>query len=106
MTPPVRVLVFGEASSVGRVEAALPPANWACVTAALPGTGRETSALETGEIAVLCQSAHLALETCRSLGPFLDDAGDLPLIVVLPDGEAGYAADVMRAGARDCVTED
>ena len=105
MTAPVRVLVFGEAFSAARVEAALHPSNWACVTAALPGTGDETPALGTGDVAVLCQSVHAAVETCRRVVRLLDDAGDVPLIVVLPDGQAGCAVDVMRAGARDCVTE-
>ena len=109
MTSPVRVLVFGDPHSAGRVEAALRPSGWVCVVTALPGTGEGAPALEIGacEIAIVCHSADVAVETCRSLLRLLDAAGgDVPVIAVLPAGEAGSAGDVMLAGARDCVTDD
>jgi two-component system, cell cycle sensor histidine kinase and response regulator CckA len=106
MTAPVRVLVFGDPSSAVRVEAALRPSGWLCVVAALPATTDGTPGLEIGEVAVLCQAAHLAVETSRSLVRLLDVAGEVPLIVVLPERDAGCVADVMRAGARDCVTDE
>jgi two-component system, cell cycle sensor histidine kinase and response regulator CckA len=109
MTAPVRVLVFGDASNAARVDAALRPSGWQCVVAALPGTAHGATAFETGtaEIAVLCHAAHRAAETCRHLADWLDVPGaDVPLIVVLTDGDAACATALMRAGARDCLTDD
>jgi len=108
MTAPVRVLLFGDTSSAARVEATLRPSGWRCVAAALPGRADVAPGLEvgTGDIAVLCHDARPALETCRQVAQWLESAGtDVPLVVVLPDGDAGCAADLMRAGARDCVTD-
>ena len=50
-----------------RVEAALRPSGWQCVAAGLPGQDGDGPALQTGEIAILSHSAHLRVETCRSL---------------------------------------
>jgi two-component system, cell cycle sensor histidine kinase and response regulator CckA len=108
MTAPVRVLVFGDTSTAARVEATLRPPAWRCVIAALPGRADAAPALEigTGDIAVLCHDARPSVETCRQLAQWLNAAGtDVPLMVVLRDGDAGCAADLMRAGARDCVTD-
>ena len=108
MTAPVRVLVFGDPSSAGRVQAALRPSGWACVSTPLPDTAEKGRPIEPGtwEVAVLCHASDGAAETCRHVLRLLEPGdGEIPLIVVLDRDDERVAVDVMRAGARDCVIE-
>ena len=90
MTTPVRVLVFGETPGADRVaEAALRCAGWIAVVAARPDTPDLAPAIGGGawDVAVVCDAAACRGETCAFLRAIrLTPGGDVPVIVVLPDG--------------------
>jgi two-component system, cell cycle sensor histidine kinase and response regulator CckA len=108
MTTPVRALVFGEAPAAERVTAELREAGWAPAVTAISNTVDAASAIASGawDVAIAWDSGTVHAGAARDLLRSIDAAGqDVPVIVVVPGNEAGRAADLMRAGARDCVSE-
>jgi two-component system, cell cycle sensor histidine kinase and response regulator CckA len=105
----LRVLVFGDTAAARRVAAALRQAGRAPVISSLCDTAEGAAALASGgwDIAIVWESAAVAADAARNLLSLLEAADrDVPLVIVLPAAEADRAADLMRAGARDCITDD
>src|SRR5215212_3644070 len=105
----LRVLVFGDTAGAHRVAATLREAGRAPVISSLCDIAEAAAALASGgwDIAIVWQSAAVAADAARNLLALLEAADrDVPLVIVLPAAETDRAADLMRAGARDCVTDD
>ena len=108
MTTPVRALVFGQTHAAERVTAELRDAGWAPDVTAVSNTGDAASAIASGawDVAIAWDSGTVPAVSARDLLRSIGAAGqDVPVIVVVPRDEGGRAADLMRAGARDCVSE-
>ncbi len=107
MTTPIRVLVFGETPGADRVAEAVRCAGWIPILA--PGSDFTdiASAIggRAGDVAVVWRSRVTGKNAAFLRTSRLTD-GDIPVIVVVPATESGRVAHLMRAGARDCVTDD
>jgi signal transduction histidine kinase/ActR/RegA family two-component response regulator len=105
-TTAVRLLVFGAPARVDRVCRELRKAGWSPAIASAEGDDVSAMLSEGAwDVVVACQDSGSRPD--RDLRRIVAAAGDeIPVIALVPAAAAARAGDLMRAGVRDCVSED